>query len=82
MIATLNVADRSAMPDHYPFSIRLRVILIVALSITGILTSGYFLTRHYIKSEMQELSYQHLSIMGESLKTTLPSTKSLAAVPN
>lgn len=54
-----------------PYTIRLRVILIVALSITAILTSGYLLTRHYVKEEMQELSRSQLSMLAESLKTTI-----------
>lgn len=53
------------------YSIRLRVILIVALSITAILTSGYLVTRHYVKEEMQELSRSQLSMLAESLKNTI-----------
>ncbi|KON47400.1 HD domain-containing phosphohydrolase [Mariprofundus ferrooxydans] len=55
----------------YPFSIRLRVMLIVAFAVTGILASGYLLTRYYLQSEIQEVSYQQLNIVGESLKTMI-----------
>jgi len=52
-------------------SIRLRLILIVALLVSGILTSGYWMTSQFIKTEMQELSYKQLSMIGESLRATL-----------
>jgi len=41
------VRSRAGMAD-YPFSIRLRVMLIVALSVAVIITSGFVMTRYFM----------------------------------
>lgn len=59
------------MASKVPYTIRIRVMLFVALSICIILSSGYWLTRQYINAEMQEISHYQLSMMGESMRTTI-----------
>ncbi|WP_238701180.1 HD domain-containing phosphohydrolase [Mariprofundus erugo] len=56
---------------YYRTSVRIHVILVVALMVTAILASGYWVTRQHINRQMQELSYRQLSMMGDSFRTAI-----------
>lgn len=55
----------------YRTSVRVHVILVVALTVTAILASGYWFTRQHINRQMQALSYRQLSMMGDSFRTAI-----------